>query len=112
MGKKVKSARGEIIDLDLFKIKEQIASNPAPVDVKQRQDFIERRLRRRLKKKEMESASEIAVEPLLPTPDDNIQPNVEEKLEQPEEKVETNDKPAKKSRQRARPSRRKATDQE
>lgn len=50
MGKKVRSARGELIDFDLMKIKEQIASNPPSIDVQQRQNFIDKRLRRRLKK--------------------------------------------------------------
>lgn len=50
MGKKIRSARGELVDFDLLKIKEQMASAPAPVDVRQRQNFIEQRLRRRLKK--------------------------------------------------------------
>ncbi len=50
MGKKVRSAKGEMVDFDLLKIKEQIASAPAPQDVKLRQDFIEKRIRRRLKK--------------------------------------------------------------
>lgn len=50
MGKKIRSARGETVDFDLLKIKEQIASAPAPTDVRARQDFIDKRLRRRLKK--------------------------------------------------------------
>ena len=50
MGKKIRSAKGEIVDFDLLKVKEQIASAPAPQDVKMRQDFIEKRMRRRLKK--------------------------------------------------------------
>lgn len=50
MGKKIRSARGEQVDFDLLKIKEQMASSPPPQDVRMRQDFIEKRLRRRLKK--------------------------------------------------------------
>ena len=50
MVKKTKSARGELVDFDLLKIKEQMASSPPPVDVRARQDFIDKRLRRRLKK--------------------------------------------------------------
>lgn len=50
MTKKIRSARGEQVDFDLLRIKEQIASSPPPMDVKKRQDFIEKRLRRRLKK--------------------------------------------------------------
>lgn len=50
MGKRVRSARGEMVDFDLLKIKEQMTSAPAPVDVRARQDFIDQRMRRRLKK--------------------------------------------------------------
>ncbi len=50
MGKKVRSAKGVQVDFDLLRIKEQISSSPPPMDVKKRQDFIEKRLRRRLKK--------------------------------------------------------------
>jgi len=69
MGKKIRSARGEMIDFDLLKIKEQMASSPAPQDVKIRQDFIEKRMRRRLKK--------------VPTPAPKIEPG-EEKQAQPD----------------------------
>lgn len=47
-----KSARGEIIDFDLLKIKQQIASAPPSSEVSRRKDFIENRLRRRTKKVE------------------------------------------------------------
>lgn len=50
MGKKVRSMRGEIIDWDLAAIKTQMKSKPAPANVKQRQDFIDSRVRRRAKK--------------------------------------------------------------
>ena len=51
MAKRVRSAKGVVVDFDLIAIKEQMASAPAPLDVKKRQDFIDRRMRRRLKKK-------------------------------------------------------------
>jgi len=113
MGKKVKSARGEIIDLDLFRIKEQIASMPAPVDVKQRQDFIERRLRRRLKKKPVETTPSVEVEPQLPVTDKVENDKLEQEAIIPPEQEETittdestDDKPAKRTtKQRARPKR-------
>lgn len=47
MGKKIRSARGEIVDFDLLKIKQQMASSPTTTTVKARQDFIEKRLRRK-----------------------------------------------------------------
>lgn len=46
----VKSAKGEIVDFDLLKIKEQIASAPKTTNVQAREDFIDRKFRRRLKK--------------------------------------------------------------
>lgn len=50
MGRKVRSMRGEMIDFDLIQIKEQMSTIPEPIDVRARQDFIDRKLRRRLKK--------------------------------------------------------------
>jgi len=69
MGKKVRSAKGEIVDFDYLKIKEQLASAPTPMEVKNRQNFIENRLKRRLKKKlpVIEQAA-VEVEPTLPEP--------------------------------------------
>jgi hypothetical protein len=44
-----RSARGEMVDFDLLKIKEQIATAPPSSDVTRRRDFIENKLRRRPK---------------------------------------------------------------
>lgn len=44
------SARGVLVDFDLMDIKSQIAASPRPVEVKAREDFIDRKLRRRMKK--------------------------------------------------------------
>jgi hypothetical protein len=46
----VKSAKGEIVDFDLLKIKAQIASAPKTTNVQAREDFIDRKFKRRLKK--------------------------------------------------------------
>jgi len=73
MGKKVTSAKGEVIDFDYLKIKEQLASAPAPIEVKNRQNFIENRLKRRLKKKlPVVEQTDVNVEPSLPEPSDEI----------------------------------------
>lgn len=48
----VRSMRGVEVDFDLMEIKAQIASAPKPVEVKEREDFVDRRLRRRLKRQE------------------------------------------------------------
>lgn len=50
MRKKVRSARGEMVDFDLMMIQEQLAATPIKPDVQARQDFIERRLRRHVRK--------------------------------------------------------------
>jgi len=69
MGKRVRSAKGELVDFDFLKIKEQLASAPPPIEVKNRQNFIENRLKRRLKKKvPVVEKVEVEVEPKLPEP--------------------------------------------
>lgn len=73
--KVVRSAKGVLIDFDLLKIKEQIASDPAPLDVKARQDHVDQRMRRRLRKVKKTAIAPIIVEPNLP---------VAERAEQPE----------------------------
>lgn len=70
MTRKVRSARGELVDFDYLKIKEQLASAPPPVEVKTRQDFIENRLKRRMKKKPSVEKTEVNVEPNLPEPEE------------------------------------------
>ena len=64
MPRKVRSAKGEMIDFDLLKIKAQIAAAPPSTDVKKREDFIDRKLRRRVKriKKKVTQTEEVAVE--------------------------------------------------
>jgi hypothetical protein len=47
---KGKSARGEIVDFDLLKIKEQIASAPKTTNVRAREDFIDAKFKRRIRK--------------------------------------------------------------
>ncbi len=50
MAKKTKSMRGVIIDWDLAEIKSQMEQAPAPLNVEKRQNFIDQKLRRRVKK--------------------------------------------------------------
>ncbi len=73
MGKKVRSAKGVLVDFDYLKIKEQLATAPTPIEVKERQDFIENRLKRRLKKK-LPVIEKLAVDvaPALPGPEDAV----------------------------------------
>ena len=48
---KARSAKGESVDFDLLRIKEQIANTPKPVDVKTREDYVDRKFQRRMKRK-------------------------------------------------------------
>lgn len=50
MPKVVRSAKGQNVDFDMLKIKQQIASAPKPTNVKAREDFIDQKFKRRLKK--------------------------------------------------------------
>ena len=60
MPKRARSARGEMVDFDLLKIKQQIASAPKTTDVKKREDFIDKKLRRRVKKIKKKVTDEVA----------------------------------------------------
>lgn len=112
MGKKVRSARGEIVDFDLLRIKEEIASAPQSLHVRKRKDFIEQRLRRKIRtiasdiedkkeenKKKGVVAAAIEAEPNMPDTE-VVELKVEEVEEKKEEKKE--EAPKTTSRQRAR----------
>lgn len=47
---KRRSAKGEIVDFDLMKIKQIMGDKPKTVKVEAREEFIERKMRRRLRK--------------------------------------------------------------
>ena len=57
MSKGVRSARGVVVDFDLLKIKQQIASAPKPAQVQVREDFIDQKFKRRLKRLNTEAAA-------------------------------------------------------
>lgn len=64
----VKSAKGAMVDFDLLKIKEQIAAAPKTTNVQAREDFIDRKFKRRLKKLtddviDNQSAGDIDIDP-------------------------------------------------
>lgn len=119
MGKKVRSSKGEMVDFDLLKIKQQIGSAPPSADVRARQNFIEKRLRRRVKKVEAPApkiknadGDSPLVSPKMPSTEDF---DVETKfIDLPDDDtMEVNDEPkAKSRRQRARPLTPKAEDNE
>lgn len=47
---KVRSIKGVFVDFDLIRIKQQIAAQPAPLNVREREAFIDGKIRRRSKK--------------------------------------------------------------
>lgn len=51
MGRKYRSAKGELVDFDLLKMKQSLAGKPSVPAVKAREDFVDGRLRRRPRKK-------------------------------------------------------------
>jgi len=96
----VRSAKGAEVDFDSLKIKEQLASAPTPLEVKNRQNFIENRLKRRLKKKlpVVEKAA-IEVEPSLPEPAESLV--VEEEIVVEEESKTVTSKTKQKARKKS-----------
>lgn len=48
MNKKIKSAKGELIDFQLLKLKQTLTSSPITVEVKNREKFIENKLNRKI----------------------------------------------------------------
>lgn len=86
MGKKVRSARGEIVDFDLLKVKQEIASG-SNVDVSNREAFVEKRLRRRSKR----STTPVAASKVVATEEPVVEPNVDD-FEQEAEQVAAEEK--------------------
>lgn len=91
MPKKVRSAKGAIVDFDLIKIKEQIANSVPPADVKAREDFVDRRLRRRLRRSTVRPPA-----PKLPSKTVEVNPTIPGTNKVQSEMIEEKDAPAKK----------------
>lgn len=51
MSRKARSARGEIVDFNLIEVKKQIANRPAPINVQEREEFIEQKTKKRTRKR-------------------------------------------------------------
>lgn len=73
MAKPVKSAKGQLVDFDLLKIKQQMASAPKPTNVKAREDFIDQKFKRRLKKLRNDIVSTTPPVAVLMDPEDDPQ---------------------------------------
>jgi len=56
-GRKVKSMRGTVVDFDLLDIQNQLATSPKPTEVQAREDFVDRKLRRRQRVAERAAAA-------------------------------------------------------
>lgn len=65
MTKMVRTARGDLVDFDLIKIKQQLADSPAPTEVTARENFVEKRLKRKLRSK---TAPLVEVAPTIVVP--------------------------------------------
>lgn len=84
MAKVVRSARGEKVNFDLLKIKQQISAAPKTTDVKARESFIDGKFKRRLKRAQRQVSEQIAatkVEQTLP------QAELVEPVEDPENSI-------------------------
>ena len=99
--KKIRSARGTVVDFDLMQIKQAIGSQPAPTDVAARQDHIDARLRRRMRNLKKTPISPTRTQtPTLPTKVEAQSPAVNEadvEFIDPVEEVEEAPKPASKT---------------
>ena len=98
MAKKVRSARGVIVDFDLLKVKQQIAESPT-IDVSARENFVEKRLRRRTKRTVASPIKPLVVEPASDLADEaDFEPELDDVVEPAEQttKRSTAAKPIKK----------------
>lgn len=74
MASKTRSARGEIVDFDLLKIKQQMSQAPKTTSVKAREDFVDAKFRRRVK----QARQKVAVEKVEVEVDKKITTTVDE----------------------------------
>lgn len=75
MPKIVRTARGEMVDFDLIRIKQQLADAPAPTEVRERENFVERRLKRKLKQRATSLVEQpAAVEPVGEVVETKLEP--------------------------------------
>jgi hypothetical protein len=73
MPKVVRSAKGQEVNFDMLKIKQQIASAPKPTSVKAREDFIDKKFKRRLKRLKREVAQKAVDVKAEPKPEDKTE---------------------------------------
>lgn len=91
MAKKVRTAKGNVIDFDLFKIKQQMGNVPKTVEVKTREDFIERKLRRLRRKAEADAKKKVAQDNIPDAPVEPKQPAQKRKLQKKKQETSTDE---------------------
>lgn len=52
---RARSAKGEVVDFDLLRIKQQIASAPKPATVSARENYVDKKLKRRVNRIQRQS---------------------------------------------------------
>lgn len=67
MPKGVRSARGEMVDFDLLRIKENLGAAPKATTVKAREDFIDSKFKRRMRRMTETVAAKTTVNAPTPT---------------------------------------------
>jgi hypothetical protein len=68
----VRSARGELVNFDLLKIKQQMVSAPKPIVVEARESFIDNKFKRQLKRQTLEAISMVSTESTEPSITDEV----------------------------------------
>jgi hypothetical protein len=82
----VKSAKGELVNFDLLRIKQQIASAPQTTTVAARQNFIDNKLKRRIKK-QARDAAEVQVDESATMPEGPISAGADDEITSNEPKL-------------------------
>jgi hypothetical protein len=77
MARTVRSARGEMVDMDLLRIKETLGQAPKGATVQAREDFIDNKFKRRLRRLSETVASTAAQTIQAVTPEPTAEPVVE-----------------------------------
>jgi len=81
MTKKARSAKGMMVDFDQIKIKQQLTDKPTPIEVQQREDQVDQRLKRRIRRLAEQTALAGKVE-AVDIQDQAVVPVVDELMEE------------------------------
>jgi len=97
-----RTARGEIVDFDLIKAKQQMTTKPPPKEVSVRQEIIDRRLRKKATAMNPSPLNTTPVKPVAPEPKEVVEPETPEVVEvETSENVESDTPPRR--RQKTKP---------